>query len=118
MADPNKDRFLERLESIETKTKPGARIERRVNEDGLVVDVVSEKKSGRRSLIPYKTILVAALLGVLVKGFLLADLGEEAYLNQIEEMRDGTAGEIAAAFLLDADPATRAVARVFEAILN
>ena len=117
MAEQDKDRFMERLQNIEEKAKPGARIERRVADDGLIVDVVkpargraAKGKSGRRGLLPYKAILVAACLGVLVKGVIFAQLGEDAYLAQIDTMRNGSAGEIAAAFLLDADPATRLVA--------
>ena len=88
---------------------PGARVERRVTKDGLVVAVA---KKPRRALIPYKAIFTAALIMVALKGYLLAELGPDQYTGQIERMRSGSAGEIAAAFLLDADPATKAVAGV------
>lgn len=116
MADPNKDRFLDRLEGLEKKAAPGARVVRRMNADGLMVDEVIEKK--RRSLIPFKPVIVIVLIVVGVKGYLLADLGDEAYSRQIEEMRAGSPGEIMAAFLLDADPATQAMANLFRSVIR
>ena len=114
MADINKERFDERVKAISTKTQPGKRIERRVNEDGLVVDVV---KTDRRGLIPYKSILLLLVLAILTKGFLFARMGEEEYLQRIDSLKQGEAIEVSAAFLLDADPATRGVAWLVGLIL-
>ncbi|MFY0690622.1 MAG: hypothetical protein JXR14_01715 [Paracoccaceae bacterium] len=114
MADINKERFDERVKTISNKTQPGKRIERRVNEDGLVVDVV---KTDRRGLIPYKSIILLVILAILTKGVLFARLGEAEYLNRIEALKQGEALEVSAAFLLDADPATRGVAWLVSLVL-
>lgn len=87
------------------------RVERRVGKDGLVIEVVKKK---RRALLPYRAILTAALLTIATKGYLLAELGPEQYVGQIDRMRTGNAGEIMAAFLLDTDPATVAFAELLE----
>ena len=107
MADANKDRFLERLGSIEKKSQPGKRLEKRVTEDGLVVHVAKTKSS---SLIPYRGILTGMVLFVLLKGFVLAELGEPIYQERIENLRSGSAIEVLMAFGLDVDPASKMVA--------
>lgn len=109
MADVNKDRFEARLKTIETKSKPGQRVESRVTEDGLIVEVA---KSDRRTIVPFKGILTIAVVLVALKGFLFAQLGEPEYLDRINELSKGSTVEVAAAFLLDADPATRLIATV------
>ncbi|GFE65375.1 hypothetical protein KIN_24490 [Litoreibacter roseus] len=112
MPDVNQQRFNERVKKIAHKADPNVRVERRVSKDGLVVEVARRKRKTR--LIPYKSILIAATLFVTVKGFILAELGEAVYVNRIETMRSGSAGEIAAAFLLDMDPATKAIAQLLD----
>ncbi|MEM9432719.1 MAG: hypothetical protein AAGA12_02260 [Pseudomonadota bacterium] len=114
MADPNKDRFEERLKAISVKTAPGKRVERHIGDDGLVVEVV---KRERRGLIPYRTILLIIVLGLVTKGFLFARLGEAEYLNRISELRAGSGVEVSAAFMLDADPVTRWVAGLVGLVL-
>jgi len=71
------------------------------------VDVV---KSDRKRLLPFKGILIAALILVSTKGFILARVGEVEYFQRLSELSQGNAVEVAAAFLLDADPATKMVA--------
>ena len=106
MADLNKSRFQERLRTIEKKHQPCHRVEQKVSDDGLMVEVITPE---RRRLIPYKSILVAVALFVMLKGFLFAELGEAEYLNRIAALQKGQTIEVAAAFLLDVDPATRAI---------
>ncbi|MEM9583452.1 MAG: hypothetical protein AAGA08_10095 [Pseudomonadota bacterium] len=117
MADVNKERFNERLNALKQKSNPAKRVEKRVREDGLVVDVVKTdlKKKG---LFPLKTLAVAALLFVAFKGFVLAELGETEYLDRIEALKGGGAVEVTTAFLLDVDPVTNAVAKVVGGILH
>lgn len=103
----NKDRFEARLKAIEGKSKPGSRVETRVMDDGLVVDVV---KADRRTIFPIKGLLIAGLIIVALKGFLFAQLGETEYVDRIDRLSQGSTVEVAAAFLLDADPATRMLA--------
>lgn len=115
LADVNKGGFDKRLQKIEEKTLPNRRVERRVGKDGLVVEVVKKK---RKALLPYRAILTAALMTIALKGYLLAELGPEQYVGQIERMRSGHAGEIMAAFLLDTDPATKFVAGLLETYIR
>lgn len=115
MADVNKDRFEARLQAIEAKTKPGKRVEQRVTDDGLVVDIV---KSDRRALLPIKSLIAAAVIFIAFKGFIFAQLGESEYLKRIDTLSGGSAVEVAAAFLLDVDPVTRVVGQLLEDTLQ
>lgn len=117
MADVNKDRFTERLDALKQKSNPQKRVEKRVRDDGLVVDVVKTDLR-KRGLLPIKSFLLAAFLFVAFKGFVLAELGEPEYMTRIDGLKKGGAVEVSAAFLLDADPATRAVAGVIGQVLN
>ncbi|WP_146174188.1 hypothetical protein [Litoreibacter ponti] len=115
MADVNKDRFIERLNAIQEKSNPKKRVVHKVREDGLVVEVVKRK---RPKLIPVKSIVTAALIFVMLKGFVFAQLGENEYLSRIETLQKGQSPQVLAAFLLDADPATRTMARGLDAVLR
>ncbi|MDA8747255.1 hypothetical protein N9M66_03485 [Litoreibacter sp.] len=117
MADVNKDRFNERLDALKQKTNPAKRVEKRVQEDGLVVDVVKTDLK-KRGLVPIKSLLIAGFLFVAFKGFILAELGEAEYLGRIEALKTGGAVEVTTAFLLDMDPATQAIAKVVGSILR
>ncbi len=109
VADANKERFDQRLAGLGKKNDPSRRVEKRVREDGLVVHVVKSDNK-KRALFPIKGILIAAGLFVMLKAFLFAELGEAEYLERVDGLKKGGAVQVSAAFLLDADPATRAVA--------
>jgi hypothetical protein len=115
LADVNKDRFVERLNAIQQKGDPNKRVVRKVTSDGLVVEVV---KSRRKKLIPVKSIVTAALIFVMLKGFVFAQLGEGEYESRIETLKKGQSLEVFAAFLLDADAATQTVARGLNVVLS
>lgn len=95
------------MKALEKKASPRHKIEKRVTKDGLVVDVVKRRKP---HLIPFKSLIAAALFFVLCKGFLLARIGEAEYQQRIQALQQGDSMQVAAAFLLDADPATKALA--------
>ncbi len=111
MTDVNKERFDKRLDALKQKSNPAKRVEKRVREDGLVVDVVKTDLR-KRGLFPVKTLLVAGFLFVAFKGFVLAEIGETEYLGRLEALKTGGAVEVTTAFLLDVDPATQAIANV------
>lgn len=115
LADVNKDRFIERLNAIQTKTDPKKRVVHKVTSDGLVVEVV---KPRRKKLIPVKSIVTAALIFVILKGFVFAQLGESEYVDRIATLKKGHSVQLFAAFLLDADPATRAMARGLDRVFR
>ncbi len=117
MADANKERFDQRLAGLGKKNDPSRRVEKRVREDGLVVHVVKPDYK-KRGLLPIKGILIAAGLFVMLKAFLFAELGEVEYLERVDGLKKGGAVQVSAAFLLDADPATRAVATFLKKTLQ
>jgi hypothetical protein len=117
VANKNRSSFEQRVSALKNKADPRTRVEKRVTEDGLVV-TVAKTNGAKRSLIPIKGILIAAVLFVAVKGFLLAEIGEPEYLERLAVMKEGSAIQVSAAFLLDADPATRSVASFLNKTLN
>lgn len=117
MADVNKNKFDQRLGAIKQKANPQKRVEKRVREDGLVVDVVKSDLR-KRSLLPLRGIAIAALIFIGFKGVVLAEIGEPEYLERVESLKKGGAVQVSAAFLLDADPATRTVADIVGKVLR
>lgn len=117
VANANKDRFDQRLAGLGKKNDPTQRVEKRVREDGLVVHV-AKSNGKKRGLLPIKGILIAAALFVMLKAFLFAELGEVEYLERVEGLKQGGAVQVSAAFLLDADPATRTVASFLKKTLQ
>ena len=118
VADANRNRFNQRIDVLKKKSDPNVRVVRRVQEDGLVVDVAQSNKSAARSLLPIKGLAIAGVIFLGFKSFLLAELGDAEYLDRIEQMKTGSALEVATAFLLDVDPATEAIAGTLGAVLN
>ncbi len=116
MTDPNKSRFEERLAALAQKTDPNKRVERRVQEDGLIVEVV--KPNRRAPLIPLRSLFLAVALFLALKGTVFAQLGSETYSERLEILKQGNSLEVTAAFLLDVDPATRAIGQVVGRILK
>ncbi|MEM7471961.1 MAG: hypothetical protein AAF340_11480 [Pseudomonadota bacterium] len=117
MADANRNRFNQRINVLKKKTEPGVRVERRVQEDGLVVDVARTKTTSR-SLLPIKGFIIAIAIFMGFKSFLLAEIGEMEYLQRVDDMKQGSAIEVSAAFLLDVDPVTQAIASVLTKALS
>lgn len=108
MVDVNKDRFTERLNAIQKKSDPNKRVVRKVNEDGLVVEVV---KPRRKRLFPVKSIITILLILALLKGFVLAQLGEAEYNRRIETLKRGHSVQVFSAFVLESDALTKTIAR-------
>ena len=115
LADVNKDRFIERLNTIQQKNDPNKKVVRKVSKDGLVIEVVEPR---RKQLIPVKSLLTLALIFVILKGFVFAHLGGEEYESRIDTLKEGHSGQVLAAFLLDADPATQTMARGLSVVLR
>lgn len=115
LADPNRDQFEKRLAGLAQKSDPKKRVERVVTDDGLIVDVV---KPVRRPKFPYRSLLLAVLLFVCLKGAIFAQLGQAEYLERVERLKTGNSLEVTAAFLLDADPITAMMGRAFGKLIN
>lgn len=115
LADPNRDRFEERLAGLAEKSDPRKRVEKVVTDDGLIVDVV---KPVRKPSVPYRSLLIAILLFICLKGAIFAQLGEEEYLARVDGLKNGSSLEVTAAFLLDADPITTMMGQAFSKLIN
>jgi hypothetical protein len=107
LTDPNKGRFEERLAALAQKKDPNKRVERRVQADGLIVEVI--KPIRRAPLIPIRSVFLAIGLFLALKGTVYGQLGPETYLKRLEALKEGGSIEVTVAFLLDVDPATRAI---------
>ncbi len=114
MADPNQDRFEERLKAIGSKQGPGKRVKNRVRRDGLVVQVT---KRDPRGFIPYRSIILLVFLGLVTKGFLLARIGDAEYQARLQTLKNGSGVESAAAVLLTDDPVTRQISGLVKMVL-
>ena len=115
MADPNRDRFEERLAGLAEKSSPDKRVEKVVTDDGLIVDVI---KPVRRTSFPYRSILMAVLLFICLKGAIFAQLGENEYVARVDGLKTGNSLEVTAAFLLDADAITRMMGQSFSRLIK
>lgn len=116
MEDPNKDQFEERLAALAEKASPNKKVVRKVQEDGLIIDVVEPVR--QRQLMPFRSLLLALFLFVAMKGTVYAQLGQAEYLSRVDTLKSGNSLEVTAAFLLDVDPATQAIGDFLGRFLN
>lgn len=117
MVDVNKNRFAERLNYIQRKADPRVRVERRVSDDGLVVDVLKPAKR-KRSILPMKSFVTIVLVFLIFKGFVFAQVGEDEYLGRVAQMQSGNTVERSLSFFFEADPATRVMAKGLDAVFR
>lgn len=115
MTDPNKSRFEKRLAGLAEKSDPNKRVKKVVTESGLIVDVV---KSNHRVKFPVRSLLIAVLLFVCLKGAIFAQLGQGEYLSRVEQLKTGNSIEVTAAFLLNADQITTMMGTAFGKLIN
>ena len=73
-----------------------------VNDDGLVV-AKPQRRGGSRML---RGLIFIAVVVVLFKGFLHAQLGAFAYQERVDSLAAGTVVEQAGAYVMTADPVT------------
>lgn len=109
MADPNKDIFQDRISRIQTGSSGDVIIK-----DGLVIKAAGKKKRS----FPLKHLITIAVIFMITKSFIFVQMGAEEFESRISEMKSGSTGEVAVAFLFDADPATRYLAGFIEPIFN
>ena len=106
--------FDKRLKQITRRHEKMANgVVRSVNPDGLIV----ARPRAYRPRFPLKGLIVVLAIGFLFKGFLFAYLGETAYAERVAMLQSGTAMEKAGAWVMQADPATLAVASVMQTVL-
>ncbi len=86
----------------------------RMRSDGLIV------LKPKRVQAPISGRSVVLFLGAffVFKGFLITNLGEQTYLDRVEQLREGTVVEQAGAFLMQADPLSQLVAQKIGPVLR
>ncbi|MDJ1006922.1 MAG: hypothetical protein QNJ13_03780 [Paracoccaceae bacterium] len=77
-----------------------------VNHDGLII---AEPKA-RQSVIPWRGILFVLVGTLIVKGVMLAQIGEESYEARVATLASGNQVEQVGAYVLAADPITKWIA--------
>lgn len=96
-----------------------ARKHRRMSENGVAVKVLSDglvMPVPRRRMPRFPLRAVAILLGVafVFKGWMFAAMGEAAYGEKVVALQGGTLADQAAAWVMQADPATLWIADQME----
>ena len=104
-ADPNLKDFEGRVRRIEKAHRKGYGFEAR----GTLGRSATYRREGRLGRILRGAVLVA-MLGLLLKGAILFNVGTELYDSRIAAMQTGTGFDPLAARLMAADPLTRVIA--------
>ena len=99
------DKRLKRIVRRHDKMATGG-VVRAVNSDGLIV----ARPRLYKPKFPLKGLIVVLALGFLLKGFLLAYLGEEAYAERVATLQAGSTLEQVGAWVMQSDPVTAVVA--------
>lgn len=84
-----------------------------VNHDGLII---AEPKP-RTSVIPWRGLLFVLVGTLIVKGVMLAQIGETAYEARVATLASGNQVERIGAYVLSADPVTQWIAAQVAPIL-
>lgn len=85
-----------------------------VRHDGFIV----ARPRPAASRISGRSVLLLLVVFFLFKGFLFASVGTSTYTQRIAHLRDGNVLEKAGAFVMQADPVSRAVAAQLRPILR
>ena len=103
MADAKQLQFGQRLRRIDrTKRTLAQGYVTTVNHDGLII----ARPRRKTSHFPYRALFLGLLILLAFKGFLFANLGPEAYQDQVAILQSGTAIEKVGAYVMKADPVT------------
>lgn len=86
----------------------------RMRADGLIV----LKPRRGQARISGRSVLTFLLAFFVFKGFLIANLGEQTYLDRVTHLQNGTLVEQGGAFLMQADPLSMLVAYKIGPILR
>ena len=107
--------FDKRLKNIQRKHDRLAQGSiRTINSDGLIV----VKPRMYKPMFPLKGLLAILFIGFLFKGFLFAYLGEDAYVERVVALREGTVMEQAGAWVMSPDPVTVVTAQGINSLLG
>ncbi|MFA5582053.1 MAG: hypothetical protein WDA25_08900 [Paracoccaceae bacterium] len=115
MGDASQLRFNERLLRITQRHKALENgYTASVNHDGLIVARPRKRRIG----FPFRGLSLALVLFIAFKGFVLADLGQTAYGEQITRLAGGNLPERAGAWVMQADGATQWVATTLAKVFS
>jgi hypothetical protein len=107
MSDPHFKEFSGRLERIDRIHRSGGGFEA---EGTLGQSHYTRERARRVRRAGLRPALLVVLFMVLLKGFLLASQGEEAYRAKLTTLRSGSVIEGAGAFIMAPDPISNVIA--------
>lgn len=105
------DKRLKRIVRRHDKMANG--VIRTVKSDGLIV----ARPRLYKPMFPLKGLIAVLALGFLLKGLLLAYLGEATYADRVATLQSGTVVEQAGAWVMQSDPLTALVAGGIQVLL-
>ncbi|RYH10351.1 hypothetical protein [Tropicimonas sp. IMCC6043] len=115
MLDPNRHEFSGRLRRIEKIHRRGGGFEA-VGTLGQSHYTRMRMRSGRRPLLRSAIILVVSI--VLLKGLLLAGLGEAAYAEKLAQLSTGGVIDRVGGYIMALDPFSSIVAKLLAPIFG
>ncbi|MFT4962554.1 MAG: hypothetical protein ACI92Z_003653 [Paracoccaceae bacterium] len=86
----------------------------RMRSDGLLV----ARPYRTRPRIPVKALILFVMAFVVFKGFLIANIGSDAYSERVAKLENGTVVEQAGAWVMQSDPVSDMVAQQIGPILR
>lgn len=113
--------MIQKIVSFDKRLKPIVRrhsnmsngVVRSINAQGLIV----ARPRLYKPSFPLKSLLIVLTFGFLLKGFLLAGLGEVAYAERVAEMQTGSMIEQIGAGVMRSDPLTVVISNGIATIL-
>ena len=106
------ERRMRRINRRHTKLSQGFKTE--INNDGLVV----AKPHKRRGGATIRGLALIAVIILLFKGFLHAQLGITAYEERVTQLAEGNAVEQIGAWVMTADPITLALSQHLSSLVR
>lgn len=113
MIDPNMRNFHGRLNRIEHIHSSGGGFEANGT---LGMSYYNGLKSGRRRRTVLRPIALVVMAVMVIKGGVLASIGDETYAQRIEALRTGGTADKLGAYVLQADPMTQVLADMFRSV--
>ncbi len=115
MTEANFASFNNRLRHIDRKhRKLASNYVQFVERDGMMIPV---RRTRTRRSIPARGLVLTALVFLVFKGFLVAQLGSTTYDGRVEKLADGSLSEQFGAWLMHADPITMWISNLLAPLL-
>jgi|GEM_PF-3367165 len=115
MSNDSRSDFHKRLDAINKNPKTQTRAKR---SDRVGIYDYEEEKRRKRARFPWGKLFAWVIVGIIgmiiVKAFMVREMGEEAYQARLAELRAGEKWEPYAAIVISRDPLMMIVERVLE----